>query len=93
VKRLPALRPVVGNLGGRDVDQRVACRGPEVGQRGQLSGRAVEDELDRVAVLALLQPGGRELEQLYEHRLGVGARDADRQPDHARSLVLADEVR
>ena len=54
------------------------------GSAGQLARRAVDHVLDRaVAELALLQPAGRELEQLGEHRLGVGARDADREPDHA----------
>jgi len=49
--------------------------------------------IDAVAAVDLLHPGRRELEQLGEHRLGVGTRDADRQPDHRGSPVLADEVR
>ena len=71
VVRLPALRPVVGDLARRDVDERAARHGADVRQRRQLARRAVDHVLDRVAVLALLEPAGRELEQLGEHRLGV----------------------
>ena len=37
VERLPALRPVVGDLARGDVDERVAGGGAQVGQRGQLA--------------------------------------------------------
>ena len=83
---LPALGPVVGHLRAGDVDQRVTGRGSQRGQRRQLPRRAVDHVLDVAVVeLALLQPARRQLEQLGEHRLRVGPRDAHREPDHARS--------
>ena len=51
----------------RDLDEHVAGRGLERGQRRQLARRAVDHVLDAVGELALLDPGGRQLEQLGEH--------------------------
>ena len=79
---LPALVPVVGHLGGDDLDQRVAGGRAQVGQVGQLAGRAVDGVLDDVAVLALLHPARRELEQLGEDELGVLAPHPDPEADH-----------
>ena len=68
---LPALVPVVGDLARDDLDQRAAGGGAQPGQLGQLARRAVDGVLDDVAVLALLHPARRELEQLGEHELGL----------------------
>ena len=81
VEGLPALVPVVGHLAGADLDQRPAGGRAQVGQIGQLAGRAVDGVLDDVAVLALLHPAGRELEQLGEDDLGLLALHAQRQSD------------
>ncbi len=79
----PAHVPVVLQLGGRDVDERVAGRGLEVRQRRDLAGRAVDGELDGARVhVALLEAAGGELGQLREHELGVLAVHADGEPDH-----------
>ena len=53
----------------------------QVGQVGQLAGRAVDGVLDDVALLALLHPARRELEQLGEHELGVLAPHPHREAD------------
>ena len=74
--------PVVGDLRRRDLDERGAGGRAQRGQRGQLARRAVDGVLDRLAVVDLLDPGRRELQQLGERDLGVGARDAEREPDH-----------
>ena len=52
------------------------------GSVGQLAGRPVDRVLDEPVDLALLDAGGRELEQLGERQLGVLAPDAQRQADH-----------
>ena len=52
------------------------------GSAGQLAGRAVDRVLDDVAVVDLLHAARRELEQLGEHELGVGAADPQREADH-----------
>ena len=80
VEAAPALGPVVGDLGRRDLDERGAGGGAQRGQRGQLARRAVDGVLDRVAAVDLLDARRRELEQLGERDLRVGARDA-----HARA--------
>jgi hypothetical protein len=82
VELLPALVPVVGDLGGRDLDERVAGGGAEVGQDGQLARGAVDGVLDAVAVVHLLDAARGELEQLGQHDLGVLAADADGEAEH-----------
>ena len=84
VEGAPALRPVVGDLGRAHLDERVPGGSAHVGQGRDLSGRAVHRVLDhRPAVVDLLHAGGRELEQLSEHELGLLARDANAEADHA----------
>ena len=57
---------------------------------GSSPGGAVEHVLDRLAVdVALLEAAGGERHQLGEDELGVLARDADREPDHARAPARA----
>ena len=83
VKRAPALGPVVGDLRGRDVDERSARGRAQIGQRRQLAGRAVDGVLDDVVgKLGLLDPARGELEQLGEHQLGLGALDAHGETEH-----------
>ena len=54
------------------------------GRARQLARRAVDGVLDcPVVELALLDPAGRELEQLSEDQLRVGAADADRESKHS----------
>ena len=88
VERAPALGPVVGDLGGRERDQRAPGRRLEGGQLRQLAGRAVDGVLDHVVTdLGLLHPAGRQLEQLGEHDLGVLARDPDGEAEHDGSAA------
>jgi hypothetical protein len=84
VERLPALVPVVRQLARGDLDERSAGGGLQLWQRRQLAGRAVHRVLDDVAVVALLDPAGRQLEQLGQHELGLLAPYANREADHAR---------
>ena len=71
----PALVPAVGQLGGRDVDQRVARRRAQVAAaRGSSPARAVDRVLDvPSAHVALLEAARRELDQLGEHDLRLVA--------------------
>ena len=66
----PAVGPVVGDLGGRRPRRaRRRPRASQVGQRRQLARRAVDGVLDDAAVeVDLLDPAGREREQLGERR-------------------------
>ena len=83
VKRPPALGPVIGDLLGADVDQGSAGGRPEVGQLRQLAGRPVDGVLDDIAAdRHLLDPAGRQLEELGEYHLGLRAVDPDGEPDH-----------
>ena len=67
VEFAPALGPVVGDLSRRDLDQRAARRGAQLGQLRQLAGSAVDRVLDDVVRdVDLLDAGGRQLEQLGE---------------------------
>ncbi len=71
---LPALLPVVGDLAGGDLDERVARDGVQVGQLRQLTRRSVDRVLDRPLLAAhLLHAGGRELQELGQHQLGLRA--------------------
>ena len=64
----------------------------QVGEVGQLAGRAVDRVLDDVAVLALLHPARRELEQLGEHELGLLALHPQRRGGSSeQALELADQ--
>ncbi len=90
VELAPALGPVVGDLARRDLDERLARGGLEVGQRRQLAGRAVDRVLDDpVTDVDLLDAAGRQLEQLGEHQLGVLARDPDRESDQPPKARLS----
>lgn len=61
----PALVPIVGDLAGGDLHERVADDGAQVGQAGQLPRRAVDRVLDRPRIgLHLFDPGRRELQEL-----------------------------
>ncbi len=94
VEGLPALVPVVGHLARGDLDQRPAGGRAQVGQVGQLAGRAVDGVLDDVAVLALLHPARRQLEQLGEHELGLLALHPQGEADqHGFGIRLAPERR
>src|SRR5439155_14707649 len=75
----------VRDLLALDLDECRPSGGAQRGQRGQLARCPVHRELDDVAVLGLLDAVGRQLQQLRQDQLGVGAADAERQPDHARS--------
>src|SRR5439155_26567433 len=83
VKAPPALLPVVGDLGRRDLYQRVARGRPQLRQAGQLSRRAVDGVLDMLTGVGLLNAAGGQLEQLGEHQLRLVAPDAHSQTDHA----------
>ena len=79
----PPLRPVVGDLRCAQLDERRACRRPQVGKLRQLARGAEHRVLDDlVAELDLLHPARRQLEQLGEHELGVRSPDPDGEPDH-----------
>ena len=74
VEAAPALRPVIGDVRGRDLDQRPAGGGLQIRELGQLPGGAIDGVLDHVPIeLGLLHPARGQLEQLGEHQLGVGA--------------------
>jgi hypothetical protein len=55
----PAVVPVVRDLLRLDLDERLARGGPQRRKRGQLARRAVDRELDDLAVLGLLDAVGR----------------------------------
>ena len=63
----------------------------QVGELGQLAGRAVDGVLDGPRpALHLLDPAGRELQQLGQHELGLLARATrTARPDHAAWLPSA----
>src|SRR5207302_9341302 len=70
VELAPALRPIVGYLGGRDLDQRPSGGRLQGGQRRQLAGRSIDREFDDIiAAVDLLDSGRRQLEQFGEHQL------------------------
>ncbi len=88
----PALRPVVGDLRRRDVDERPTRGGAEIRQRRQLARRAVHGELHQlVAERHLFDPARGKLEQLREDELGLGARDAHGETEHSSSVPAAAE--
>ena len=83
----PPLLPVSGHLLGGDVDERPGRGGPQIGELGELSGRAVHGVLDRpVAAIDLLDSARRELEQLRQHELGPRGVDADGEAQQAQWL-------
>ncbi len=88
---LPALAPVVCELAGGDLDEGVADGRRQVGQRGQLTGGAVDGVLDRLAAVepALFDAGRGELQQRGEDHLGLRARDAQ-SPAASRGLATQD---
>jgi hypothetical protein len=72
VELTPALVPVVGDLLGRDLDQRAARGRLQVGERGQLPRGAVDGVLDGpVAAGGFLDPARRQLQQLRQDELGA----------------------
>ena len=82
VEVAPAVGPVVGDLGRADLDQAVAGRGLEVGQR-RAARRAARRSRTRPSrrPRSSSTPPGRELEQLGEHALGELGLAADGEPD------------
>ena len=56
------------------------------GKRGQLARRAVDRVLHAVLEVHLLDPRGRQLEQLGQHGLGGGGGGSDRQADHPSTI-------
>ena len=84
VKRPPPLRPVVGDLRRRHLDERAPGRGLEIGQGRQLARRTVDRVLDRIAGVGLLHAGREQLDQLGEDDLRVLPPHAQREPDQAQ---------
>ena len=85
VELAPALGPVVRRPRSVEISTGASpAKTSEVGQRGQLAGRPVDGVLDTpIRELHLLDPGGRELQQLGQRQLRLLAGDADGEPDHA----------
>jgi hypothetical protein len=79
MKLLPALRPIVGDLAGRDLDQGATRGSTHIRQQRQLAWSTVDGVFDHpfspVASLELdlLDATGRKLEQVGEYELGVAA--------------------
>ena len=87
----PATVPVLRESPRRDVDQRPARRGLQVGERGKLAGGAVHGVLDRaVAGLGLLDSSRRQLQQLGQHQLRVLGVDADGEAQEAQRPLPAE---
>ena len=84
VEVAPAVGPVVGDLGRLDLDQAVAGGRLDVGQLGDLAGRAVDRVLDVRLTAFLLDPAGDDLDQLGQHPLGELGVAADGEADHCR---------
>src|SRR5205807_2255239 len=91
VERAPALGPVVADLAGAHVDERGAGRRAQVGELGQLAGRAVDGVLDEAGVgqVDLLDARRRQLEQVGQRDLRVLAPHAYRQADHRSTKLPA----
>ena len=91
VKRPPPLVPVVGDLGGTDLDQRRPAAAVRSGSAGNSPGApytaysTIPSETS-----ASSTPARRQLEQLGQHELRVLAPDPNRQTDHAPELVAAE---
>ena len=65
-----------------------ACSAPRSGSSpGRAVDRVLDDAVLSVGLVHLLDPAGRELEQLCERRLGLGAPAADREPDQPRKAA------
>ena len=86
---LPAVRPVVGDLGRGDRDQAVAGDRLEIRQRRQLAGGAVDRVLDVAVAPLLLDPSRGQLDQVGEHPLGELRTAANGEPDHLPRLARA----
>ena len=82
VEVLPAVGPVVGDLGRADLDQPVPGRGLELAERGQLALGAVDRVLDVAGPVLLLDAARREHDELGEHPLRELRAAADGEPDH-----------
>ena len=80
----PAIRPVVRDRGGRDVDEAPPGGRLDLTHVRDLAGRAVDRELDPARPALLLEPVRRELEQVRHHRLRVLRSAANREADHLR---------
>src|SRR5665213_1829467 len=90
MKVLPELAPVVGYLAGADLHERFADDCLQIGQRGDLPGRAVDGVLDHLlADVHLFDPGGRQLQQRCQHQLCLLAFYAEGETDHAAWLPSA----
>lgn len=87
VEVAPPLVPVVGDLLGEHVDRDASDVRRRSTEIGQLAGRAIDGVFDELGVLghiALLDAGGRELDELGEDEFGLIARNAHGQADHLR---------
>ena len=91
VELAPALLPVVGDLAGRDLDQRPAGERAQVGQRGQLAGRPVDGVLDarRPSSSTSSTPAGASSSSSASTSSGCSRGDANGEPDHAAWLPSA----
>ena len=81
VEVLPAVGPVVGDLGGRHRNQGVAGRRLDRAELGQLALGAVDRVLDVAGAPLLLDAVGGEDRELGQHRLRQLGPAADREPD------------
>jgi hypothetical protein len=87
---LPALRPIVGELGSRYLNKGTPGGGLQIWQLGQLARGSVDGILDdglspagSGRQLEFLDSAGRKLQQFGQHKLGFGAPHSQRQPNHA----------
>ena len=83
VEVLPAVRPVVGHLGGDDLDQAVAGCGLELPQLGQLALAAVDRVLDVAVARLLLDAVRRQHRQLGQDDLRLLRATPDCEADQA----------
>src|SRR5204862_5471742 len=70
--------------GRGDVDEAAARSGLKLAELGDLAGRPVDGELNPAGAALLLEPVGRELEQVRHHLLRVLRLAANRETDHLR---------
>ncbi len=82
---LPAVRPVVGDLGRDHLDQAVAGRRLDLTELRQLALAAVDRVLDVARPALLLDAVGSEHGQLGEDDLGLLGRAADGEADQPKA--------
>src|SRR5690606_30931319 len=86
VEVAPAVGPVVGDLGGADLDPAGADRGVDLAQLRQLPLAAVDRVLDVAGAALLLDPVRRQHGQLGQHQLRLLGSAADREADQPKAL-------